>query len=240
MLAAKAPWIATSSHALRLPLGDGFRRAVQAMSAQQGSGKEEIRRPRWTPLRAAETRVEIRSVTSVRECGSERGYRRVLDSAYGQWLDIPLARAEMIVGLDYPRWLSLARLIRRTVRRVIGRDVVCNGNRESLRLVLSRNSIIVWHFRSFTRKQRRMREWRADPDLPPVLLFRSPRAARTWLQQLDEASPPSKGASRDLPSLGRSPGWSCRTPSPALAGRQDRCEFGCGRRLSRLRKSVGG
>ena len=35
------------------------------------------------------------------------GERWVLDTAYGAWVDVPLARAELIVALDFPRWLSL-------------------------------------------------------------------------------------------------------------------------------------
>ncbi|BCW70380.1 hypothetical protein NicSoilB8_14240 [Arthrobacter sp. NicSoilB8] len=52
------------------------------------------------------------------------------DSAYGGWRDLVLARAELVVALDYPRWLSLSRLVRRTVRRIVTGPVVCNGNRE--------------------------------------------------------------------------------------------------------------
>ena len=39
----------------------------------------------------------------------------LLDTAYGAWLDIPLANVELIVALDYPRWFSLQRLVRRTL-----------------------------------------------------------------------------------------------------------------------------
>ncbi|MGH3915472.1 MAG: adenylate kinase [Pseudonocardiaceae bacterium] len=99
--------------------------------------------PGWVPVPVADQRSRISAI-----CVQERW---VLDSAYSHWLDIPLSRAELIVGLDYPRWVSLARLIRRTGRRMIRRDLVCNGNRESLRLALSRSSIIWWHFQSFKR-----------------------------------------------------------------------------------------
>ncbi len=51
--------------------------------------------------------------------------RWVLDTAYGAQLDLVLPRAELVVGLDYPRWLSLARPIRRTVSRVITREPIC-------------------------------------------------------------------------------------------------------------------
>jgi adenylate kinase family enzyme len=108
----------------------------------------------------------------------------VLDTAYGKWLDLPLRRAELIVGLDYPRWLSLSRLIRRTVSRLITKESVCNGNVERLRIVLSRKSLILWHFQSFKRKQERMRAWAAAPGAPPVLLFKHPRELDHWLAGL--------------------------------------------------------
>ncbi len=106
----------------------------------------------------------------------------VLDSAYGIWKDIPLARADLVVGLDFPRWRSLGRLLRRTARRIVLRTEICNGNRERLRnLFRSADSIVVWHFRSFARKRRRMRAWQADPAMPPVVLLRSPAEVERWL-----------------------------------------------------------
>lgn len=65
--------------------------------------------------------------------------------------------AEVIVALDYPRWLSLARLLRRTWRRVRDSQPVCNGNIETWAQVFGRDSIIVWHFTSFARKRARIR-----------------------------------------------------------------------------------
>ncbi len=108
----------------------------------------------------------------------------VLDAAYGAWADVPLAKAELVVGLDFPRWLSLGQLIRRTVTRMIRRTRVCNGNVERLSALLSKDSIVVWHFKSFKRKQRRMRRWQSDPAMPRVLLFRRPRAVDEWLDAL--------------------------------------------------------
>ncbi|WP_433720876.1 adenylate kinase [Actinoplanes sp. CA-051413] len=109
----------------------------------------------------------------------------VLDSAYGKWRDVPLARADLVVGLDLPRWRSLGRLLRRTARRVVLRTEICNGNRERVRnLVLSTDNIVVWHFQSFARKRRRMREWHADPAMPPVVLLRSPAEVESWLAGL--------------------------------------------------------
>ena len=125
----------------------------------------------------------------------------VLDTAYATWKDLVLARCELVVGLDYPRWRSLARLVRRTVTRLVDRKPICNGNVESLRGTLSRDSIVVWHFRSFSRKRARMRAWATSDDVP-ILLFRRPAELERWLASLerdgDRSSPstPTPGPAR--------------------------------------------
>ena len=89
------------------------------------------------------------------------------------------------MALDYPRRLSLARLIRRSVARAIDGRPICNGNRESFRHLLSRNSIVGWHFKSFRRKRERMRAWAADPSAPAVVRFTRPRQVEQWLRTLE-------------------------------------------------------
>lgn len=132
--------------------------------------------PGWVPVEAETQREVIGEVVA--------GERWVLDSSYGAWLDLVLPRVELVVGLDYPRWLSLTRLVRRTVSGAITREPRCNGNVESWRSMVSRDSIIGWHFRSFARKRDRMRAWAVDPDMPPVLLLRHPRELEAWLETL--------------------------------------------------------
>ncbi len=129
--------------------------------------------PGWVPVEGSAQRKLIRDRVA--------GERWVVDSAYGAWLDLVLPRAQLVVGLDYPRWLSFGRLVRRTVSGAITKEPRCNGNVESWRSLLSRDSILVWHFRSFARKRDRMRTWAADPGGPEVLLFRRPRDLEAWL-----------------------------------------------------------
>lgn len=112
----------------------------------------------------------------------------ILDTAYSSWLDVALYRCELVVGLDYPRWLSLGRLVRRTISRLIDRETVCNGNVETVRGALSRDSIIVWHFKSFARKRARIRAWAGAPSGIPVLLFRRPAELEGWLRALKETA----------------------------------------------------
>ena len=134
--------------------------------------------PGWVPVDTAVQRQMIGEVVE--------GERWLLDTAYGAWLDLVLPRAELVVGLDYPRWLSLSRLVRRTVSRVITKEPMCNGNVETWRAIVARDSILVWHFRSFARKRARMRAWAASPDEPQVLLFGRPRELEAWIATLGE------------------------------------------------------
>lgn len=121
-----------------------------------------------------------------RICGGERW---ILDTAYSSWLEIVLARADLIVCLDYPRLVSLARLCRRSLMRAIDHRPICNGNTESFRQLFSKNSIIAWHFRSFPHKRGRMRQWANDAGRPEVLLFKTPIATRRWLASLGPVRP---------------------------------------------------
>lgn len=132
--------------------------------------------PGWVPVPNGEQRRRVEAI-----CAGERW---VLDTAYGSWIEIPLARAELVVALDYPRRLSLLRLIRRSVARAVDGHPICNGNRESFRHLLSRDSIVGWHFKSFTRKRRRMREWEVDPQMPAVVRFTWPSQVEQWLGSL--------------------------------------------------------
>jgi adenylate kinase family enzyme len=112
----------------------------------------------------------------------------ILDTAYQSWLEIPLRSAELIVALDYPRWFSLQRLLRRTIARIADRRPICNGNRESLANLISRDSILVWHFRSFTHKRQRIRQWCRDGSGLAVVRFTSAAATERWITEFTEAA----------------------------------------------------
>jgi adenylate kinase family enzyme len=108
----------------------------------------------------------------------------VMDTAYSSWRDLAVSRADVIVALDYPRWLSLGRLLRRTAMRVIDKRPICNGNTETLRMTFSRDSILLWHFRSFTAKRQQIHAWVRESPGPQVVHLTSPRATEEWLVTL--------------------------------------------------------
>lgn len=136
--------------------------------------------PGWVPVAKDEQRRRIAPVAA------QDGW--VLDTAYGAWLDVVSPRLDLVVGLDYTRWISLQRLFRRSVMRAIDRKPICNGNTESFRRMLSRDSMIAWHFQSFGRKRERMRAWAAAVEGPAVLLFTRSRDLDVWINTLGDRS----------------------------------------------------
>jgi adenylate kinase family enzyme len=80
----------------------------------------------------------------------------VIDGSYEHKLgQLVLRSADMVVWLDLPIRVWLPRLIRRTWRRVRGREELWNGNRESLRgVVWGWDSLLVWAFRAQFRRRR--------------------------------------------------------------------------------------
>lgn len=133
--------------------------------------------PGWVPVSLTEQRARVAAICA--------GDDWVIDAGYAAWLDIPLARTDLIVGLDLSRRRSWGRLARRTVTRIRRGTPICNGNRETWRnSVLTRESLLLLHFRSYKRKQRRMRRWHADPAAPPTVLLRTPAEVERWLAGL--------------------------------------------------------
>lgn len=134
--------------------------------------------PNWVAVAEEEQRRRIAEICA--------GDEWILDAAYELWRDIPFSRADVLVALDYPRWCSLLRLVRRTVARIVRGHDICNGNRESLRKVLSRDSIIIWHFRSFARRRRLIRQWDEHSPGPAVHRFEHPKQLDAWISTVPQ------------------------------------------------------
>jgi adenylate kinase family enzyme len=111
-----------------------------------------------------------------------RGEEWILDSAYGPWRGLAIERADLVVALDFSRPVSLFRLLRRSVARLVDRREICNGNRETLRGLLARDSILVWQSTSFRRKRAEMRAWAAAATGPRVIRLGRPAHARALVK----------------------------------------------------------
>ncbi|TAK75490.1 MAG: hypothetical protein EPO16_08875 [Dehalococcoidia bacterium] len=65
-----------------------------------------------------------------------------------------LSRCDTLVWLDLPRWQVMASIVRRTLWRAITRERLWHGNVERWGTVLSRDSMIVWAWRTYPRRKR--------------------------------------------------------------------------------------
>jgi adenylate kinase family enzyme len=116
----------------------------------------------------------------------------VTEYQYADARPLLLERAELVVWLDLPRWLSLWQVVRRTVRRRRRREVLWNGNVEPplWRILVDEEHIIRWAWTSWPRVAERIEEVRRSrPDLHVVRL-RSRREVRAWLRSVGTPAPP--------------------------------------------------
>lgn len=71
----------------------------------------------------------------------------VIDGNYAKVRDLVWSAADAIVWLDPPRWQAMRQVVPRTLRRMLTREELWNGNREHLSGLLSTKpaeSIILW------------------------------------------------------------------------------------------------
>ncbi|MGP1382329.1 MAG: AAA family ATPase [Thainema sp.] len=83
------------------------------------------------------------------------GDRWVVDGNYSPVRSHIWQRADTLIWLDYSLPVIMSRLLRRTVRRAMTQELVCNGNRENWRLsFFSRESILLWALQTYHRRRR--------------------------------------------------------------------------------------
>ena len=107
----------------------------------------------------------------------------IIDGNYSAVRDITWSLADLVVWLDYPLSVVLWRLLTRTIHRLVTTTKVGNGNREQLRRLFGRRSIILWAIRSHSplRKEYELKIEALRSDIPHVIRHRSPREAEKWV-----------------------------------------------------------
>ena len=138
-----------------------------------------------------------------------------------------LRNADVVVWLDLPVRIWLPRLVRRTFGRLIRREELWNGNRETVRSVIfGRDSLLWYALRNHPRHRRVYPERLAAYN---VVRLRSPREVERWLEnasQVTDCYLAFGGASATLP------------PRPARAGRARSASAARRRRRRRRRGST--
>ncbi|WP_420644739.1 ATP-binding cassette domain-containing protein [Candidatus Leptofilum sp.] len=111
----------------------------------------------------------------------------VLDGNYTKTSHIFWPRADTIIWLDYPIWVNYWRLLRRTIQRVFGKELLWNDNRESFReQFLSKESLFVYIHRTYQKRRERYSKLIQNDAYPHLtwIHHHSPRETKHWLKQL--------------------------------------------------------
>jgi adenylate kinase family enzyme len=139
--------------------------------------------PNWTDLNSTDVEEFRRRVTAA---VADEAW--VCSGNYGKVMKIVLARATHLVWLDYPRWLVMARVLRRSfVRAWTGDELWPNtGNRESFSRWLDKGHPIRWAWDTHADRKKRFDALMSDPALAHLERIRvtEPRDAERLIQQL--------------------------------------------------------
>jgi adenylate kinase family enzyme len=138
--------------------------------------------PGWTPLEPDEFGRRVEAALD-RADRAEQGW--VVCGNYSAVQDAVWARADTVVWLDLPRWRVMARVSRRTLRRVVRREELWNGNREpwqNLYAWAPERNIMRW---SWTRHEVYVRRYATAMDDPrwsdlTFVRLRSPAQVDAW------------------------------------------------------------
>jgi adenylate kinase family enzyme len=90
----------------------------------------------------------------------------VIDGNYSAVRDLVWNAADTVVWIDLPRSTVIRQLVWRTLRRGVRRQELWNGNRESLRNLMSRDvdrNVVLWSWRNHARLAARYARAMSDP-----------------------------------------------------------------------------
>jgi adenylate kinase family enzyme len=134
--------------------------------------------PKWTERPQEEFRACVDVAT--------RAESWVVDGNYSFARDLIWPRAQVLVWLDLSLPVTFGRVLRRTVRRIVSQEELWNGNRESLRMAFSRESILLWCLTAYGRNRNRVPAALAEAQHShlEVVHCRNARDAASWLRDL--------------------------------------------------------
>lgn len=161
---------------------------ARALEARLGLPRLELdavfHQPGWQAKPDEDFRAEVAAFAA--------GDRWVIDGNYTSHgvAQVVWPRADAVVWLDLSRAVVMARVVRRTLRRVVTREELWNGNREpwsNLYSTKAEKNIIVWAWTRFAHTRTKYHAMLTDGTWShlEVVRLRSARAADAFLEGLE-------------------------------------------------------
>ncbi|MCZ2114716.1 MAG: adenylate kinase [Anaerolineae bacterium] len=135
--------------------------------------------PNWTPAPVDILRRRVAEALA--------GVRWVVAGNYSSVRAVVWPRADTLIWLDYSLQHIYPRLFRRTMRRILLRESLWGGNRESFRTQFAgRDSLFLYAATSYNRHRRETAADLARPEYAHlrVIHFRQPSQTDQWLKEL--------------------------------------------------------
>ena len=105
--------------------------------------------PGWVEVSQEELRERVAPIVATDSWVIDGSYR-------GKLGDLVLARTDVVVWLDLPMRVWLPRLLRRTFVRIVRKEELWSGNRETLRgAFIGRDALIPWSLCHYRRRRRK-------------------------------------------------------------------------------------
>jgi adenylate kinase family enzyme len=164
--------------------GSGKTWMARTLAARLGVPHVELDELYWEPNWTGASTERLRE--RVLEAASSE--RWIVDGNYSKVRDLVWPRADTVVWLDYSLPVVTWRVVVRTLRRMLTREVLWSGNRERFGTTfLSRDSILLWAWQTHPQHRRRYPAAFAETAHAhlSVVRLRSPRAAEDWLRSLE-------------------------------------------------------
>jgi adenylate kinase family enzyme len=114
--------------------------------------------------------------------------RWVLDGNYSRTLDLKLKYIDTVIWLDYSFSLNLYRSVKRAISRAVTQKRLWanSNNRESLKLMLSKESIFIWLIKSYPKNRKKYSDLMQNPAYQHIQFIRltSPKQTEAFLKQM--------------------------------------------------------
>lgn len=116
------------------------------------------------------------------------GEKWVLDGNYSRTNPIKRKRVEVVIWLDFSFPRTLRQAVSRAISRLISQEELWpgTGNRETLRMLISKESIVLWTITSYGRKRKNIIKMMESPEYQHIQFhqLRSPAKAASFLEEV--------------------------------------------------------
>ena len=117
-----------------------------------------------------------------------KGGSWVLDGNYSRTLAIKWKEVDIVIWLDYSFIRTVFQAIQRAISRIISQEELWpgTGNRETIRKLFSRDSIVLWTISTYAMKRKRISEYIISDEFSHIKFIRlkSPTEANYFLNRI--------------------------------------------------------